>query len=123
MNLRGHVICLAEEMHRRHGADLPAAHPHIFGLRTADGTYYTLLRTKLSEGLFVDAELRERELILKGRLFPDSRLFELSNIRSVKAGVIYDVFYRCDVCAIQTLKPGECMCCQDPVVLTEKRLD
>lgn len=123
VTLHGRVVCLAEEMHRLHGADLPTAHPHIFGFKTVDGTYHTLLRTKLSEGFFVDAEMRKRELILKGRLFPDSQVFEVSNIRSVKDGVIYDVFYWCDVCAIQTLKPGECMCCQAPVVLKEKRLD
>ena len=123
VSLRGRVVCLAEEMHRLHGADLPTAHPHIFGFKTTDGRFFTLLRTKLSEGLFVDAELRKRELILRGRLFPDSQVFEMSSMRSVKAGVTYDVFYWCDVCAIQTLKPGICMCCQEPVVLTEKRLD
>jgi len=121
--LRGRVVCLAEEMHRLHGADLPTDHPHVFGFKTTDGKYHTLLRTKLSEGLFVDEELRKRELILKGRLFPDSQVFEMSSIRSVKNGVVCDVFYWCDVCAIQTLKPGECMCCQAPVVLKEKRLD
>ena len=123
ISLRGRVVCLAEEMHDLYGADLPTAHPHVNGFKTADGKYYTLLRTKLSEGLFVDAKLRERELILKGRLFPNSQVFEMTNIRSVKDGVIYDVYYWCDVCAIKTLKPGECMCCQAPVVLTEKRLD
>lgn len=120
--LRGRVVCLAEEMHRLHGADLPTDHPHVFGFKTTESKYYTLLRTKLSEGLFVDAELRKRELILKGRLFPDSQIFEMNSIRSVKDGVVYDVFYWCDVCAIQTLKPGECMCCQAPVVLKEKRV-
>src|ERR1044072_5611337 len=121
--LRGRVVCLAEEMHRLHGADLPTNHPHIFGFQTTAGAYYTLLRTKFSEGLFVDPELRKRELILKGRLFPGSQVFEMTNIQSVKDGVIYDVYYWCDVCAIKTLKPGECMCCQAPVVLTEKRIE
>jgi hypothetical protein len=119
--LRGRVVCLAEEMHRLHGADLPTDHAHLYGVKTADGRYYTLLRTKLSEGLFVDGELRQRELILKGRLFPGAQVFEMSTIRSVKDGVVHDVFYWCDICAIKTLKPGECMCCQDPVVLKEVR--
>ena len=121
--IRGRVVCLAEEMHRLHGADLPTDHPHVVGIKTTDGRYYTLLRTRLSEGLFVDEELRSRELILLGRLFPGSQVFEMTSIRSVKDGVICDVYFRCDVCAIQTLKPGECMCCQDPVILTEKRIE
>jgi hypothetical protein len=122
VELRGRVVCLAEEMHRLHQADLPTDHAHLWGFRATDGQHYTLLRTKLSEGLFVDDALRRKELILKGRLFPDSSVFEMTTVRSVKDGVVYDVFYWCDICAIKTLKPGECMCCQAPVVLKEQQV-
>src|SRR5690349_20523104 len=36
VTLRGRVVCLAEEMNRLHGADLPTDHPHVLGFRTAE---------------------------------------------------------------------------------------
>src|SRR4051794_18376314 len=68
--LSGKVVCLPEEMHQLHQADLPSGHEHIYGFRTLDGKYYTLLRTKFSEAIFADERIRQKELLLKGRVFP-----------------------------------------------------
>jgi hypothetical protein len=48
VELRGRVVCVAEEMHRRHAAPLPADPEHPWGLRAADGKLYTLLRGRFS---------------------------------------------------------------------------
>jgi hypothetical protein len=122
VQLRGRVVCLAEEMHRIHQTDLPTKHAHLYGFRTTEGMFHTLLRTRLSEALFVDARLREKDLILKGRLLPQTQLFDVTAIRSVRNGVVCDLYYYCSVCDIESVSPDSCACCQGPVELVEKPL-
>jgi len=119
VDLRGRIVCLPEAMHGLYDTDLPANHEHVWGFKTTDGRFYTLLRTKLSEALFVDEQVRKKELILKGRVFPKTQIFEMTDMKSVRNGVVCDLYYYCDVCAIKTLSPGPCMCCQGPVKLVE----
>src|SRR5436309_1958035 len=54
LELRGRVVCLAEEMHRLHQAELPTRHEHLWSLQTEDGSCYVLLRGKYSEAIFLD---------------------------------------------------------------------
>ena len=122
VTLRGKVVCLPEEMHRLYDASLPTVHEHIYGFRTEDGKYYTLLRTKFSEALFADQGFREKLLLLRGRIFPNTQVFEPTIIRSVRNGVIQDLYYYCDVCDIEAVAPGQCECCQGPTELIEKPL-
>src|SRR5437867_5602968 len=44
VDLRGKIVCLPEAMHAVYGIDLPTNHGHIWGFKTKDGTFYTLLR-------------------------------------------------------------------------------
>jgi hypothetical protein len=122
VELRGRVVCLAEEMHRQHGAELPTKHEHLWALKIGDGKCYTLLRGKFSEAIFVDERIRQKELLVKARLFPGTQVIELTQLRSVKSGVVQDIFYYCDVCAIESVSPEICSCCQGPVELIEKPL-
>jgi hypothetical protein len=120
VELRGRVICLPEEMHRTYQTDLPTRHEHLWGFKTTNGTCYTLLQTKLSEALFLDARLREKELLLKGRVFPQTHIFDVAHLRSIKNGLVHELYYYCDVCDIESVTPRECFCCQGPVELREK---
>ena len=122
VEVRGRVVCLAEEMHRWYEVELPTGHPHLYGFKTDDRRYFTLLRNKYSEALFVDQEVQGKELILKGRTFPNTQLLEVSGMRSVKNGVVQDLFYYCTICAIEMISPGKCDCCQGPVELVERPL-
>ena len=122
VELRGRVVCLAEEMHRSHGAELPSKHQHLWGFKTQDGTCYTLLRSKFSEAIFLDERVRQKELLLKAKLFPKTQVIEVTVFRSLRDGVVQDLYYYCDVCAIKSVSPEVCACCQAPVVLTEKPL-
>jgi hypothetical protein len=88
--------------------------------KTADGRNLALKRTKLSEALFADPQLLQKELLLKGRLTPDSKTFDVTVIRSIVNGVVCDLYYWCDICSIQQVAPGECMCCREKVRLVEK---
>jgi hypothetical protein len=112
LELRGRVVCLAEN------GKPTANHEHIYGFKTAEGKTYKLVRTKLSEALFIDKRLHERELLLKGKA--DADKFEPTAIHSVKNGVIYEVYYWCELCAIEAVAPEICVCCQGPVELIEK---
>ena len=123
VELQGKVVCLPEEMHRTYQTDLPTHHEHIYGFKTTNGVYYTLLRTKLSEALFADPRLREKELLLTGNVLPKSQIFDVTKMKSIRNGRVYDLYYYCDICAIRTVAPGPCVCCQAPVELVEEPLE
>ncbi len=116
----GHLVCLAEAMHDLYRADLPANHEHLYGFKGTDGAFYTLLRTNLSEALFVDERLHQKTLVIVGRTFPKTHLLEAIRLQSVHNGVLHDLYYYCDTCAIRAAAPGDCVCCQVPVELVEK---
>jgi hypothetical protein len=122
IELRGRVICLPEEMQRRHQAELPTRHEHIWGFKATNGVCYTLLRGRFSEAIWLDDRIRAKELQLRARLFPRTQILELQNVKSVRDGVVQDLYYFCDVCSIQSVSPEVCACCQGPVVLVEKPL-
>ena len=123
VELRGNIICLAEEMHTHYGVELFKTHEPLYGVKTEDGTYYTLLRTSLAEAIFVDEQLHEKDLIINGRVFPKTQLLEIIRFSSIKDGVVHELYYYCDTCYIRAVAPGNCDCCQAPVVLIEKPLN
>jgi hypothetical protein len=121
--LRGRVVCLAEELHRQQGAELPTNHEHLWTLQASDGRTYTLLRSHFSEAIWLDERIRARELELKARLFPGTQSLEVQRLRSVVGGVVQDLYYYCEICHIQSVTPEQCACCQGPVELVERPLD
>ncbi len=120
IELQGRVVCLAEEMNHLHQTVLPSNHEHLYGFKTAEGKYYTLLRTKFSEALFVDRRLQLKDLMITGHVFPNSQIMEVIRLRSLRHGQVFDVLYYCDICAIDMVEPGICLCCQQPVELIER---
>jgi hypothetical protein len=123
VELHGKIVCLAEEMHTHYKVELSGKHEHLYGVKTKDGKYYTLLRTSLSEAMFVDERLHEKDLIINGRVFPKTQLLEVIRIRSIRDGVVHELYYYCDTCYIRAVAPGNCDCCQAPVVLIERPLN
>lgn len=95
-----------------------ANHEHAYGFKTIEGKTYQLVRGRLSEALFVDNRLRDRELRLRGTV--DGEKFEPTAIHSVKNNVVYEVYYWCEICAIESVAPEICVCCQGPVELVER---
>ena len=89
--------------------------------KTDSGAVYNLMFTRMSAALFTDTNLQSKTLVLKGRVLPDSNVFEVTgNLRSLHDGKLHELFYYCDICAIKGIDPGECMCCRDPVRLVEE---
>lgn len=123
VKLRGKIVCLAEEMHTHYKVERFGSHEHLYGVKTEDGEYYTLLRTSLSEALFIDERLHEKDLEISGRVFPKTQLLEVTRFLSIQDGVLHDLYYYCDTCYIRTVAPGDCDCCQAAVVLIERPLD
>lgn len=123
VELRGKVVCLAEEMHTHYNVELFKTHSHLYGVKTEKGKYYTLLRTSLAEALFVDDRLHEKDMIITSRVFPNTQLLEVIRFASIKDGVVHELYYYCDTCYIRAVAPGNCDCCQAPVVLIEKPLN
>ena len=123
VKLHGNIVCLAEEMHTHYKVELFGSHDHLYGVKTEAGKYYTLLRTSLAEALFVDERLHEKDLIINGRVFPKTRLLEVTRFSSIKDGAVHELYYYCDTCYIRTVAPGNCDCCQAPVVLIERPLN
>ena len=101
-------------------ADGRVVRPEHGGDSVSEGQAYTLLRSKFSEAIFLDDRLRGKELSLKVRLFPKSNVIEVLTIHSVRLGVVQDLFYYCDVCAIKAVSPDPCACCQGPMDLVEQ---
>ena len=123
VKLHGKIVCLAEEMHTHYKVELFNKRDPLYGVKTKDGEYYTLLRTSLAEALFVDERLHEKDLIINGRIFPKTQLLEVTRFSSIKDGVLHELYYYCDTCYIRAVAPGNCDCCQAPVVLIERPLD
>ena len=123
VEIQGKIVCLAKEMHTHYKVELFGNHEHLYGVKTEGGEYYTLLRTSLAEALFVDDRLHEKDLVINGRVFPKTRLLEVTRFLSIRDGVLHDLYYYCDTCYIRAVAPGNCDCCQAPVVLIERPLN
>ena len=123
VKLHGKIVCLAEEMHTLYKVERFDQHERLYGVKTEEGEYYTLLRTSLAEALFVDEQLHEKDLVINGRVFPKTQLLEVTRFLSIRDGVLHDLYYYCDTCYIRTVAPGSCDCCQAPVVLIERPLN
>lgn len=120
VTLRGEVVDIYAALRERYPIDLGPDIEPLYGFRTTDGNFYTLLKTRRSLALFMDERLRGRSLILQGRVFPSTQCFEATFIQSIIDGVVHDVYYYCDICAITSLTPELCDCCREPVRLVEE---
>ncbi len=89
----------------------PALHTQKKDYRLASKEPY-LLQT------LQDKRLAGRELRLEGTANPDGS-FNVEKLYTVRGGKTYRVRYYCEVCNIEALEPGNCVCCQQPTELQE----
>lgn len=102
------------------GRVLPVRGSTNLQFRTDSGKF-KLLYTREGRALFADTNLHAKVLLLKGRVRPKEKAFEVTgNLHSIRDGKVYEVYYYCDICAVAASGPGPCVCCREPVVLTEK---
>jgi hypothetical protein len=117
---RGRIVNVMEGQRRTNDPAPVATSGLLWGFKTREGRTYVLQRGKFSEAIWLDERVRARELELRLRLSPKSPAAEVLALRSVKDGVVQDLYYYCDVCAIKSISPEPCYCCQGPVELVEK---
>ena len=87
------------------------------------GEVYQLPRSDHSAALFLDTNLWNKTLVLKGELKPvkPANIFELTgNLHSLKEGKLHELYYYCDICSISSSRPGLCQCCREPSRLMEE---
>jgi len=66
----------------------------------------------------LDKRLEGREIRVEGEWAADGTL-KVRQFYTVKDGKLYRVRYFCEVCNIEALEPGNCVCCQAPTELQE----
>ena len=89
--------------------------------RVEGGPVYKLLPSRDARAIFEDTNLQSKLLVAKGRVHSKDSTFEvIGNLHEVKDGKLYELYYYCDVCSVESSFPGPCVCCREPVVLQER---
>ncbi len=104
------------------GAKLDADAGPALALVGDDGKAIPLIKDDGSRMFFKDERLLNRPMRLTGRLLPEVGMLQVLQVRSVKDGKLYDVYYWCEVCSIRRLEKGNCDCCGAPLELREEPL-
>lgn len=65
-----------------------------------------------------DKRLADREIRVEGEWQPDGTL-KVNHFFTVRDGKLFRVRYFCEICNIEALEPGNCVCCQQPTELQE----
>lgn len=87
------------------------------------GPNYKLLPSRDAKALFADTNLHSRFLIAKGQIHSRESAFEvIGKLHEVRNNKIYELYYYCDICSIETSFPGPCLCCREDVVLREREV-
>lgn len=87
-------------------------------LRTATKDYPLSARTSYLLRTLQDKRLANRAVRLEGTTRRNGQ-FEVAKFYTVRDGKLYKVRYYCEVCNIESLEPGHCVCCQQPTELQE----
>lgn len=69
-----------------------------------------------------DKRLADKDVRLEGTIKADGT-FEVDHFFTVHDGKLFRVRYYCEVCNIEALEPGRCVCCQRPTELQEIPVD
>ena len=87
-------------------------------LRTREKDYPLSAKTSYLLHTLQDTRLNGRNVRLEGREESDGR-FQVERLYTVRECKLYRVRYYCEVCNIEALEPGSCVCCQQPTELQE----
>src|SRR3989442_12785485 len=76
VRLRGRIVDPNEERHRPGGTGSAANHDPVWALKTQDGKLHRIVRTRSSEAIFLDDQLRRKELMLYAHFLPENNAIE-----------------------------------------------
>jgi hypothetical protein len=118
VEVQGRVTCIDESRE-----EIPCSEESTrFGFLTLTHEWYFFMTTDSRAKMFQDPRVRERELVVKGRLRPQSQI-EITKVWSVKNGQRLDIYYFCAVCNIKAHVGGLCWCCQEDFELREEPIE
>ena len=118
VEVQGKVICIDEAR-----GEIPCSGESTrFGFSALGGKRYFFMPDDVRAEMFRDHRVRERELVVKGRIRPQNQI-EIIKVWSVKNGQRFDIHYFCAVCNIKTHVGGPCWCCQQDFELREDPID
>ena len=87
-------------------------------LKTASKDYRLAARTGWLLHTLQDQRLAGREIRVEEEIQADGKL-RVNHFYILREGKTYKVRYFCEVCNIEALEPGDCVCCQQPTELQE----
>jgi hypothetical protein len=119
----GKVVRLADVVAKAGGKLDDDAAPHWLALAADDGKLYPLVKDGGSRLFFKDPTLLNRPVHLTGRLIDGSTLLRVAEVRTVKSGKEYEVYYWCDICSIKRGEKNICECCGGPMELREVAIE
>jgi hypothetical protein len=103
------------------GRVVPAPGSTNLQFRVESGPVYKLLPSRDAQALFADANLHSKVLLVKSKVHPKENALEvIGTLRTIRNGKVYELYYYCNVCSVETSFPGPCVCCREPVVLRER---
>ncbi len=87
-------------------------------LKTEHKDYSLAARTDWLLHTLQDERLAGREIRVEGELRADGK-FKVNHFFTLRDGKVHRVRYFCEICNIEALEPGNCVCCQQPTELQE----
>ena len=127
ITLVGEVAPLADVLEKRKIPHDPDA-KNALVLVLKDEKFVPLVKNEASRLFYLDKRLLHRPMQLTGSYVPGSEMFNVAQVRSVKAGILHEIYYWCDKCQLRFAHAGPCSCCggdtelwEDPVVSTLPR--
>jgi hypothetical protein len=122
--LRGRVVWLEDALERGFGVSTdPAAAETAVVLETAEGKLVPIVPDVRGRAFAVDPRLRNTDLQLLARRYADAPLIQVIGVYRPKDGVLYEIDYWCDICAIPMVTLKACECCQGPTRLRERAVE
>lgn len=117
VTVEGKIVCTDSPNSELSGGS-DCEEPSRIALETDDYRRFYFLDHDSRAQIFKDTRVRERRLRITGWRRRRDHL-EIITLQSVRDGLLYDLYYRCEVCNITALVGGPCPCCQDELEFRE----
>jgi hypothetical protein len=122
--LHGRVVYLAEAFEKQTGiAPVPEARERILALQTKTGELIPLFEDVRGRAFRRDDRLREMDLELVVRRYPQSSAVQIIRVIEVTKDGRFEIDYWCEICAIAMFEQKDCECCQGPVELRRRKVE
>lgn len=120
VTLRGKVVSYRKALEERLGVKLVESKSEgSLCLATEDGAVLPLWPSDAAQFFYDDPRNLGRSVQITGRQYPDAPGLFALDVRSIKDGVLHEIYYWCDICSIKMFRWQQCECCQGPIELRE----